>query len=287
MADAAPPASEVANDSAVANPVRKPRGKCRRRWLKICSVLLLLGVLLPIGCGTIQTTLLPIAEAIGPEGTFRVDIGEQKLVALTIDDGPSAHTDAILDLLAAHDATATFFIHADHIDAMGDAGLASVQRILDEGHELGNHTTADVPSISLSAAEFAATFNRADARLRELGVEPRWFRTAGGNFKPDRMLPLMTAAGYEPTFAMASFLPWDTFLHLPATYGKQLGQSAYPGAILVLHEGIGKQAGRGERTLSTLKKLIEITDERGYQMRTLSEVVDTGRGRQSDEKVVP
>ncbi|MEO0515615.1 MAG: polysaccharide deacetylase family protein [Planctomycetota bacterium] len=240
-------------------------------------MLLFLGVLLMPACGQIQIALLPIAEAIGPEGTFRVDVGEDKLIALTIDDGPSAHTDAILDLLAARDITATFFIHADHIDALGDAGLASVQRILDEGHELGNHTTADVPSVSLSEAEFAKTFRRADERLRELGVEPRWFRTAGGNFEPDLMLPLVVEAGYEPTFAMASFMPWDTFLHLPATYGKQLGRAAFPGAILVLHEGIGEQAGRGERTLITLRKLIEVTEARGYRMRSLSEVVDVSR----------
>lgn len=276
MAEPTPTASESPDAPTAETRHRKPR-RCKRRWLKIGAVLLFLGVLLMPACGQIQIALLPIAEAIGPEGTFRVDVGEDKLIALTIDDGPSAHTDAILDLLAARDITATFFIHADHIDALGDAGLASVQRILDEGHELGNHTTADVPSVSLSEAEFAKTFRRADERLRELGVEPRWFRTAGGNFEPDLMLPLVVEAGYEPTFAMASFMPWDTFLHLPATYGKQLGRAAFPGAILVLHEGIGEQAGRGERTLITLRKLIEVTEARGYRMRSLSEVVDVSR----------
>lgn len=244
------------------------------------GVLSLLGVLMLPACGHIQVALLPIAESIGPEGTFRVDVGDEKLIALTIDDGPSTHTDAILDLLAAHGVTATFFIHADHLDAMGEAGQAAVERLLREGHELGNHTTMDVPSVSLSESEFVSTFERADERLRQLGVEPRWFRTAGGNFNPDTMLPTMIAAGYEPTFAMGSFMPWDTFLHLPATYGKQIGKAAFPGAILVLHEGIGEQADRGERTLTTLRKLIEVTEARGYRMRTLSEVVD--RSRQID-----
>ncbi len=276
MAEPTPTASENPDEPTAETRNRKPRRR-KRRWLKLGAVLLFLSVLLMPACGQIQIALLPIAEAIGPEGTFRIDVGEDKLIALTIDDGPSAHTDAILDLLAEHDITATFFIHADHMDAMGDAGLASVQRILDEGHELGNHTTADVPSVSLNESEFAATFRRADERLREFGVEPRWFRTAGGNFEPDLMLPLVVEAGYEPTFAMASFMPWDTFLHLPATYGKQLGRAAFPGAILVLHEGIGEQADRGERTLTALRKLIEVTEARGYQMRSLSEVVDVSR----------
>lgn len=286
MAESAHAANKNLDEVAAASPKPKRRRR-RRRWLNISAVTVFLGVLLLPACGQIQLVLLPIVEAIGPEGTFRVDVGEEKLLALTIDDGPSAHTDAILDLLAAHGMTATFFIHADHVDALGDAGLASVQRILDEGHELGNHTTADVPSISLSEVEFAATFRRADELLHKFDVEPRWFRTAGGNFKPDTMLPLVVEAGYEPTFAMASFMPWDTFLHLPATYGKQLGRAAFPGAILVLHEGIGEQAGRGERTLRTLEKLIEVTEARGYRMRTLSEVVDASRARQTGDPIRP
>ncbi|MEM9419265.1 MAG: polysaccharide deacetylase family protein [Planctomycetota bacterium] len=245
--------------------------------MKIVGVLLLLGVVMLPACGHIQVALLPIAETIGPEGTFRVDVGDEKLIALTIDDGPSDHTDAILDLLAEHEITATFFIHADHLDAMGEKGDAAVQRILSEGHELGNHTLSDVPSVSLSDAQFKATFTAADQRLRELGVEPRWFRTAGGNFDPDVMLPAVVAAGYEPTFALGSFMPWDTFLYLPETYGRQIGGAAFPGAILVLHEGIGKHAGRGERTMRTLEKLIEVTEKRGYRMRRLSEVVDYSR----------
>ncbi|MEM9882058.1 MAG: polysaccharide deacetylase family protein [Planctomycetota bacterium] len=254
---------------ADAAPLRKPRkGRLRR----VALLLLLLGVALLPACGHLQVALLPVAEWIGPEGVYRFDVGDRRVMALTIDDGPSAHTDAILDLLAEHGHTATFFVHPDHTDALGPAGRAALQRILDEGHELGNHTAADVPSVRLPPEAFAASFKRADEALREFGVTPRWFRTAGGNFNPDTMSPLLHRYGYDPRFAMASFVPWDTFLHLPATYGRQLGARGYPGAILVLHEGIGEQAGRGERTMTTLRRLLEETDRRGYRLRTLSEV---------------
>ncbi|MEM7625517.1 MAG: polysaccharide deacetylase family protein [Planctomycetota bacterium] len=237
-------------------------------------VLCVFGVLMLPACGHVQVVLLPVFERIGPEGLFRVDVGGEKVVALTIDDGPSAHTDEILDLLAGHGATATFFIHTDHLDALGPAGEEVVRRILDEGHELGNHTAADVPSVALSPGAFVETFSGADKRLREFEVEPRWFRAAGGSYRPEDMLPMVRDAGYEPTFVMGSFLPWDTFLHLPVTYGNQVGNAIFPGAIVVLHEGHGELADRGPRTLKSLRALISAAQGRGYRLQTLSEVVD-------------
>jgi peptidoglycan/xylan/chitin deacetylase (PgdA/CDA1 family) len=226
------------------------------------------------GCGAVQRVLLPVIEGLGPAGLYRVEVGQEKVIALTIDDGPSAHTHDILDQLALRGATATFFIHPEHLEAMGVDGEAAVRRILDEGHEIGNHTLRDVPSAGLDREAFEQSFLATHETLCELGVEPRWFRAAGGSYKPATMAGVMQRHGYEPRFVMASFFPWDTFLHLPATYGKQLGTSAFPGAIVVLHEGIGKHADRGPRTLRSLRRLLEECQRRGYRVRSLSEVVD-------------
>ncbi|MEO1236311.1 MAG: polysaccharide deacetylase family protein [Planctomycetota bacterium] len=236
------------------------------------TLVCLIGVMIP-ACGPLQVAVLPSFERRGADALFRVDVGDEKLVALTIDDGPSRHTDAILDVLAERDATATFFVHSDHVRALGDDGPRLLRRILDEGHELGNHTAADVPSVTLSEAEFAESFGDADALLREHGVEPRWFRAAGGTYT-DAMLPVVREAGYEPAFVLGSFLPWDTFLYLPTTYGAQLGRDVFPGAIVVLHEGQGRHAGRGPRTLKTLRWFLDRMEQRGYEVRTLSEVVE-------------
>ena len=58
-------------------------------------------------------------------------------IALTFDDGPDAQwTPQILDILKAKHVPATFFVIGENAEA--NPGL--VQRILAEGHELGNHT---------------------------------------------------------------------------------------------------------------------------------------------------
>lgn len=63
----------------------------------------------------------------------------KKVVALTIDDGPSEFTKEILDILKSNDATATFFVIGSQV-----AGREEVLHdLLKAGNELGNHGTSD------------------------------------------------------------------------------------------------------------------------------------------------
>jgi hypothetical protein len=71
-------------------------------------------------------------------------------VALTFNSSPcKSYTEQVLDLLAEHEARATFFISGslvEHIDALGagnghhELGKATLRRMVAEGHELGNQT---------------------------------------------------------------------------------------------------------------------------------------------------
>lgn len=59
-------------------------------------------------------------------------------IALTFDDGPSKWTGPVLDLLTENNAKATFFITGGNIRNRADADLCA--RIVNDGHEVGNHT---------------------------------------------------------------------------------------------------------------------------------------------------
>lgn len=59
------------------------------------------------------------------------------LVALTFDDGPSEWTEPILDALSEHRAPATLFI----VGAFAAARTSVLQRVVSDGHELGNTRT--------------------------------------------------------------------------------------------------------------------------------------------------
>src|SRR5215207_9336535 len=95
-----------------------------------------------------------------------------RLVALTFDDSPHAtSTPRILDVLAAHDARATFFMIGEHI--VGNEEV--VRRLVNEGHELGNHMLSDAPSARLPAAEFERQLRQTHELLAPFG-SVRWFR---------------------------------------------------------------------------------------------------------------
>ena len=103
---------------------------------------------------------------------------EEPIVALTIDDGPdSSTTPAILDLLDEYGAAATFFVITDRIP--GNEQL--LERMIEEGHELGNHMTNDEPSIRLGREGFAADLGTADTTLSKFD-EIRWVRPGSGWF---------------------------------------------------------------------------------------------------------
>src|SRR6266850_7139893 len=61
---------------------------------------------------------------------------DTRAVALTFDDGPSPDTERILDVLRAHEASATFFMVGREVESF--PGIA--QRVAAEGHGVGNHS---------------------------------------------------------------------------------------------------------------------------------------------------
>ncbi|KIE02683.1 polysaccharide deacetylase, partial [Metarhizium majus ARSEF 297] len=67
------------------------------------------------------------------------------MVALTFDDGPYIYTTELLDLLAAHEVKATFFITGDnrakgHIDDPATEWPSILRRMYNAGHQVASHT---------------------------------------------------------------------------------------------------------------------------------------------------
>ena len=88
----------------------------------------------------------------------------QKLAALTFDDGPSDYTYEILDALRDHGAKATFFFNGNKAEGYGD----QIRRVVDEGHQLANHTWSHPYLAELSDWEIRSQVDRSAAVLSEL-----------------------------------------------------------------------------------------------------------------------
>lgn len=75
-------------------------------------------------------------------------------IAITFDDGPNpVYTPVVLDLLAKHKAKATFFCIGKQIEKHPEI----VQRILSEGHVIGNHTYSHSKSFGFLKTEKVKT----------------------------------------------------------------------------------------------------------------------------------
>lgn len=107
---------------------------------------------------------------------------DKRVLYLSFDDGPNPeHTPALLDLLAEHEARATFFLVGNQVERHGSI----VARIAEGGHALGNHSYDHPRFEELSLAEQSRQIERTDELLAAFDQKPRHL------FRPPRgVLPL-------------------------------------------------------------------------------------------------
>lgn len=104
---------------------------------------------------------------------------DEKTVYLTFDDGPSARTIEILDILKEYDIKATFFI----VGKNGEKGKHILKRIVEEGHTIAIHTYTHVyEKVYESVESYLTDFNKTYELIYEAtGVKPEIFRFPGGS----------------------------------------------------------------------------------------------------------
>ncbi len=160
----------------------------------------------------------------------RVETGK-KLIALTIDDGPSENTEEILKTLRALDIPATFFLCGGAIEERpGDA-----RAIIAAGHAVGNHTYSHRRMLMVSLADCA----------REVGDTSRLIREAGYTgeiyFRPPyfkRLLALPWYLAREGITTVLADVEPETVLGADAdaeALSNYITAQARPGSILLMH----------------------------------------------------
>ncbi|MEM9152099.1 MAG: chitin deacetylase family protein [Cyanobacteria bacterium P01_F01_bin.3] len=251
----------------------------KRYFLGLLSLLMITGGLL-----SQPRWIFTLAPRLSPGALYAVKVSPSdnniphKIIALTIDDGPSPATEEILAVLDQHNVKATFF----NISGNLPGHEAIVMQAVASGHELGNHFTEDFPSIRLSTEAFETDLLAAEQALlpyvqsteaNGTEVEPnetlRWLRPGMG-FYNSRMVNIGQRHGYQ--IVLGSRFPYDT--HIPSSRFAStfILRTVQPGDIIVLHDG---GEGRGERTIQTLKTILPALQKRGYIITTVGELTET------------
>lgn len=196
-------------------------------------------------------TLRPNVQWFGPVITHFATTRNE--LWLTIDDGPTEDTPAVLDLFDAHDVKATFFVKG----ALAELHAAWMQDILRRGHTVANHSHTH-PAGSFWCSPPARIAGEIDDCNRALalvtGTKPRWFRAPVG-MKNFTVHPALARRGMRLIGWTAR--GFDAVRSDPDEILGRILPHLRPGAIIVLHQG-------REHSPAVLEHVIVSLKGRGY-----------------------
>ena len=192
---------------------------------------------------------------------------ERKAVALTFDDGPSEGTPAVLEVLARHKVTATFFQCGANVERLP----ALAREVAAAGHEIGNHSQTHPLFCFRSARFMEQEIRRAQEAIGvHTGARPAWFRAPfgvrwfglGGAQRRAGVAGVMwTVIGYD----------WKRKAEEVAAH---VASRVENGAILCLHDGRELRARPDIGvTVEAVRRLVPLLLDRGYKLETVSRLL--------------
>jgi peptidoglycan/xylan/chitin deacetylase (PgdA/CDA1 family) len=189
----------------------------------------------------------------------------EKVIALTIDDGPWPETtEQMLDIFQQNDVKATFFWIGTSIENSPEIA----RRVVAEGHAIGNHTWHHWYH-SMDAATAASEIDRtAEIIYKTTGVKTSYFRPPGGVLN-NGLAQYAKEQNYS--VVMWSLTSADTDPRAkPQAFVNNVLKGAHPGAIVLMHDGGGDRS----RTVKALPDMISGLKQQGYRFVTIPELLE-------------
>ena len=204
-----------------------------------------------------ELSLLKLGASELPKSSTQDEINclEVACVALTFDDGPSFYTEGLLDTLKEHNVKATFFVLGTQVRIQSE----TIQRMFQEGHQIGNHTWDHPNLTSLSDERVREQLQLTDNLVIQIVGEPTPFMRPPYGAYNDRVL---AAASLPIIFWSVDPLDWkDRDADIVAARISQ----APVGAIILAHD-IHKS------TVQAVPAIIAALKGRGINFVTVSEL---------------
>ncbi|WP_313888527.1 polysaccharide deacetylase family protein [Nostoc spongiaeforme] len=189
---------------------------------------------------------------------------QEKVIALTVDDGPWPKTTLqMLDIFKANNVKVTFFWVGSALQANPEIA----KRVVAEGHAIGNHTWHHWYK-NMDAATAKKEIDRtSDLIYKTTGVKTTLFRPPGG-FLNNGLAAYAKSQKYS--VVMWSLTSADTDPRAkPQAFVKNVLKGAKPGAIVLMHDGGGDR----HRTLEALPQIITGLKQQGYRFVTIPELL--------------
>jgi len=190
----------------------------------------------------------------------------QKAVAITFDDGPNPiYTPQVLEIFAKAEGKATFFMIGEQMEKNPEL----VKEAAEQGHEIGNHTYSHPKLTELTPADCLAEIERTEQMIRELtGKKPVTFRPPYLDYNHET-ISVVESKGYSMIGALnLEAQDWEQpgVDHILAASKK----SVKNGSILIFHDGYGDRS----QTIQAVRELVSDLKSQGYQLLTVSELLN-------------
>ena len=175
----------------------------------------------------------------------------ENLCALTFDDGPSRYTPHILDVLRENGIPATFFMLGKNVKIYPQ----HVQRIVAEGHEVGNHSFSHPNLRRIARERKLEEIELTDKLLRDLGANPLYMRPPYGSYDKD-VVDIARRLGVTVVLWSVDSQDWK---RRPANYAhivNAVGRIFPPGemrGILLFHDPLKTTAADLPKIISDLR----------------------------------
>jgi peptidoglycan/xylan/chitin deacetylase (PgdA/CDA1 family) len=195
----------------------------------------------------------------------------ERIVALTIDDGPNAAVvDTLLNVLQTHGALATFFVTGRELAAAPDAGA----RLVAAGHELGNHSWSHRHLVFTTPARMRAELEPTDSLIRAAGQRgPIRFRPPYGY----KLVALPWVLAHSGRTTRTWSIEPDSYAVVAASSNaivRHVLDRVHPGSIVLLHAWYPSRRTSRE----AIAPLVDSLHARGYAVTTVGALLSAADG---------
>lgn len=187
---------------------------------------------------------------------------DSKKVYLTFDEGYEAgYTEKILETLKQNEVKATFFITAHYVNTKPEL----VEKMIQEGHTIGNHTVnhKSMPSLNLEEMK-KEVMNLHTTIYEKFNYEMKYIRPPKGEYS-EKSVAYCNSLGYTTVMWSFAYDDWDESKQGREEYAKKkILDNIHNGAVILLH-------GNSKDNTNVLDTCIKEIKNMGYQFATLDE----------------
>lgn len=241
-----------------------------KKYLKIAAIT----VVIAAAAITLFTVFFDQAVIVRKFTIYRVNT-EEKIVALTFDDGPSPMwTPQILDQLKEAGIKATFFMLGKHVEQYPEVA----RRVAREGHEIESHGYDHKVMVYYKIDELKKEINNTEKIIRDVtGQTTRYFRPPKA-WLTDAEKQKIKEMGYGIVLWSLNSKDWVTFHDKQIT--SYILRYIRAGDIILFHDSGGvfsTEGGNRMQTVKTIPRIARKLKEKGYRFVTISELLSSKR----------